>query len=479
MHVANGTRPGLPARRLAAALAALLMLVLGLALADEPPAPRADGRTAWVLTIDGPIGPATASYVIRGLEKARAANAGAVVLEIDTPGGLDTSMREMIRAILASPVPVLSWVGPSGARAASAGTFLLYASPIAAMAPGTNLGAATPVQIGGGMPMPGQPDAQRPEERDGGEASGTAPRAATEAKALNDAIAYIRSLAELHGRDVEFAEAAVREAASLAADDALAKGVIDLVVASIEELLEQAHGREVRLGDRRVTLDTRGLPVERHAPDWRARLLGAITNPNVALILMLIGVYGLLFEFMNPGSLVPGTIGAISLLLGLYALSVLPVDHVGIALLVLGLALIVAEAFSPSFGILGIGGVVAFAAGAMLLFDTDVPGFGVSLPFVAGLGLAFLGAVLLVARLFAKSRRARVVTGPAALVGQEAEVVEWHGDRGRVHVAGERWHARGPTGLSPGQTVRVRALHGLDLIVEAPDPRPTASTLPT
>jgi membrane-bound serine protease (ClpP class) len=479
MRVDADPRAGSRARRFAVAVAALLTLVLGLALADDGPVSRSDGRTAWVLTIEGPIGPATASYVIRGLEKARAANAGAVVLEIDTPGGLDTSMREMIRAILASPVPVLSWVGPSGARAASAGTFLLYASPVAAMAPGTNLGAATPVQIGGGMPMPGQPDAQRPKDGDGEAPTTAAPRAATEAKAVNDAIAYIRSLAELHGRDLEFAEAAVRDAASLAADDALAKGVIDLVVASIEELLEKAHGREVRVGDRRVTLDTKGLTIERHAPDWRARLLGAITNPNVALILMLIGVYGLLFEFMNPGSLVPGTIGAISLLLGLYALSVLPVDHVGVALLVLGLALIVAEAFSPSFGILGIGGVVAFAAGAMLLFDTDVPGFGVSLPFVAGLGLAFLGGMLLVARLFAKSRRARVVTGAAALVGREAEVVEWRGDRGRVHVAGERWHARGPGGLSPGQIVRVRGVDSLDLIVEAPDSSPSAPPVPT
>ncbi len=472
-------RSGSLAPRSAAVVAALFVLVLGFALANEASVSRGDGRTAWVLTIDGPIGPATASYVIRGLEQARAANAGAVVLEIDTPGGLDTSMREMIRAILASPVPVLSWVGPSGARAASAGTFLLYASPVAAMAPGTNLGAATPVPIGGGMPMPGQPDAQRPTPGDGEAPPATAPRAATEAKALNDAIAYIRSLAELHGRDLDFAEAAVREAASLAAEDALAKGVVDLVVGSVEELLEKAHGREVRVGDRRVALDTKGLMIERHTPDWRARLLGAITNPNVALILMLVGVYGLLFEFMNPGSLVPGTIGAISLLLGLYALSVLPIDHVGIALLALGLALIVAEAFSPSFGILGIGGVFAFAAGAMLLFDTDVPGFGVSLPFVAGLGLAFLGGVLLVARLFAKSRRARVVTGSAALVGLDAEVVEWRGDRGRVHVAGERWHARGPTGLAPGHLVRVRGVQALELIVEARDSNPATPPFPT
>jgi membrane-bound serine protease (ClpP class) len=377
-------------------------------------------------------------------------------------------MREMIRAILASPVPVLSWVGPSGARAASAGTFLLYASPIAAMAPGTNLGAATPVQIGGGMPMPGQPDGQPAKEGETPEPAG-APKAATEAKALNDAIAYIRSLAELHGRDIAFAEAAVRDAASLSADDALKQGVIDLVVASIPELLDQAHGLEVRVGERRVSLDTRGLALERHAPDWRARLLAAITNPNVALILMLIGIYGLIFEFMNPGSLVPGTIGAISLLLGLYALSVLPVDHVGIALMALGVALIVAEAFSPSFGILGIGGVVAFAAGAMLLFDTDVPGFGVSVPFVAGLAIAFLGGVLLIARLFVKSRRSRVVTGPAALVGLEAEVVDWAAGHGRVHVAGERWRAHGPPSLATGQHVRVLAVRGLDLEVEAPD----------
>jgi membrane-bound serine protease (ClpP class) len=447
---------------------ACFMLGCALALAAEDVAPPTDRRVAWVLTIDGPIGPATADYVVRGLAKAREADAAAVVLQIDTPGGLDTSMREMIRAILASPVPVLSWVGPSGARAASAGTFLLYASPIAAMAPGTNLGAATPVQIGGGMPIPGQPD-NRPAKDGETEEPAAAPKAAAEAKALNDAIAYIRSLAELHGRDMAFAEASVRDAASLSADDALKQGVIDLIAASIPELLDQAHGREVRVGERRVTLDTRGLALERHAPDWRARLLAAITNPNVALILMLIGIYGLIFEFMNPGSLVPGTIGAISLLLGLYALSVLPVDYAGIALMALGVALIVAEAFSPSLGILGIGGVVAFAAGAMLLFDTDVPGFGVSVPFVAGLAIAFLGGALLIARLFVKARRAPPVTGPAALVGLEAEVVDWAAGHGRVHVAGERWRAYGPPSLATGQRVRVLAVRGLDLAVGAPD----------
>lgn len=446
-----------------------MLLVGGFVRAEGSGPPDPTERMARVLTIDGPIGPATADYVVRGLSKARQAGAAAVVLEVDTPGCLDASMREMIRAILASPVPVLTWVGPSGARAASAGTFLLYASPIAAMAPGTNLGAATPVQIGGGMPLPGQPDAQRPKDEAPGE-TGRASESAIEAKAMNDAIAYIRSLAELHGRDVAFAEAAVRDAASLSADEALSNGVIDLVASSIPVLLDQAHGREVRLGDRRVVLDTRGLAIERQQPDWRTRPLAAITNPNVALILMLIGVYGLLFEFMNPGSLVPGTVGAIALLLGLYALSVLPVDHVGVALVVLGLGLIVAEAFSPSVGILGIGGVIAFAAGAMPLFDTDVPGFGVSIPFVAGLGIAFLGGVLLIARLFLKSRRSRVVTGRDALVGIEGEVLEWAGNRGRIHVAGERWHATGPTALTIGQRVRVCAARGLELEVEAMAP---------
>jgi membrane-bound serine protease (ClpP class) len=448
---------------------------------------QAASRSALVLTIDGAIGPASADYVKRGLARAQERGAAAVVLQIDTPGGLDTSMREIIRAILASPVPVLGYVAPSGARAASAGTYILYASHIAAMAPGTNLGAATPVQVGGGgSPLPGGPSDERPAgpkpapdaaSAPGGEdGAARSPRrgaSAMEAKVTNDAVAYIRSLAELHSRNADWAEAAVRDAASLPAEAALERNVIDLVAASIPDLLEKAHGREVRLGGARLALDTKGLAVERLDPDWRSKLLAAITNPNLALILMLVGIYGLIFEFMNPGALVPGTVGAICLLLGLYALSALPVNYVGAALLLLGIALMVAEAFTPSLGVLGIGGVIAFVFGAMLLFDADAPGFGVSLPLVGGIALASLGMTLLIVRLALKSRRSRVVTGTDALVGAEGRVLDWDGRAGHVFAAGERWAADGPDGLQPGQPVTITAVHGLQVSVQpAPESWP-------
>jgi membrane-bound serine protease (ClpP class) len=474
------------AARVPAHLLTLLVALLVVAIAAVA---AANGeRRALVLTIDGAIGPASADYVRRGLAQAQQRGAAAVVLQIDTPGGLDTSMREIIRAILASPLPVLSYVAPGGARAASAGTYILYASHVAAMAPGTNLGAATPVQIGGGgLPLPGGPGDERPAGPKPAPDAGASPppaddgaarsprrgASAMEAKVTNDAVAYIRSLAELHGRNADWAEAAVRDAASLAAEAALERNVIDLVAASIPDLLEKAHGREVKVGEARLVLDTKGLATERLDPDWRSKLLGAITNPNLALILMLVGIYGLIFEFMNPGALVPGTIGAICLLLGLYALSALPVNYVGVALLLLGIALMVAEAFTPSVGVLGIGGVVAFVFGATMLFDADAPGFGVSLPLVGGVAIASLGMTLLIVRLALKSRRSRVVTGVEGLVGAPARVLDWDGRAGHVFAAGERWAADGPEGLQAGQSVSVAAVHGLQLSVQpAPEPWP-------
>lgn len=455
------------------ALVALGGLVSLTGIATGAGAPDA-GRTAWLLTIDGAIGPASADYFRRGLERAREAGASAVILQMDTPGGLDTSMREIIRDILSSPVPVLSYVGPGGARAASAGTYILYASHVSAMAPGTNLGAATPVQIGGGgLPLPGGGDpAGSSGEESGGEAASRG-GSASEAKALNDAIAYIRALAALHGRNQEWAEAAVRDAASLSSEAALQAGVIDYVATSVQDLLQQAHGREVRMGEARLTLDTADLQVRQHDPDWRARMLGVITNPNLALILLMVGIYGLIFEFMNPGALVPGTIGAISLLLGLYALSALPVNYVGVLLVLLGVALMVAEAFSPSFGVLGLGGAVAFVFGATLLFDETSPGYRLSMALVAGVAVASLALTLLIVRMALKSRRLRAVTGAEALPGEVGEVLEWHQGKGRVFAAGERWLARGPAALTPGQPVRITAVQGLQLDVQSIDPDPS------
>jgi membrane-bound serine protease (ClpP class) len=426
-------------------------------------ASQSAARTAVVLQVDGAIGPASASYVASGLRTAREEGASLVVIKMDTPGGLDVSMREIIREILAMPVPVVTYVHPSGARAASAGTYILYASHVAAMTPGTNLGAATPVQLGGlpGAPSGGENDEEAPTET------------ASERKALNDSIAYIRALAEMRGRNADWAEQAVREAASLSASAALAQGVIDVVAEDVPSLLAQLNGMTVTVGGAERVLDTGSLEILEIEPDWAMRVLGLITNPNVALILMMIGVYGLLFEFMNPGALYPGTIGAISLLMGLYALAALPIDAVGIVLILLGIGLMTAEAFAPSFGILGIGGIAAFVFGAAILIDTDVPEFTVDWSIIAALGVFSAGLIVLTIRLAMQTRSTRIVTGRDELIGAIGEVMDWDRGTGHVFVRSERWNARGPASLLKGAPVIVQDIDGLCLEV-APDPeRPT------
>lgn len=470
-----------PAGRLAGfflLFAGLLLAISGKALSQEDEsAPQAG--LALVLTIDGAIGPAGADYIVTGIEEAKTRGAKAVIIQMDTPGGLDTSMRDIIRAILASPVPVLTYVSPSGARAASAGTYILYASHIAAMAPGTNLGAATPVSIGGGgLPLPGggQPDKEpgkdpqdTPKEEDGAAAGDP-----MKAKMVNDAVAYIRSLAEMRGRNGEWAEKAVREAASLSADAAFSKNVIDIKARSLTDLLDQAHGRTVRLGEREAVLDTQNLTPEPLDPDWRHEFLATITSPNVALILMMIGIYGIIFEFMNPGAIYPGTIGAICLFLALYAFAALPINIVGIGLILLGIALIGAEAVSPSFGALGIGGTIAVVLGATILFDTDAPGFTVSWHVLAGIAVTTLGFTYLAAHLAVTSFRRKAVTGAEEMIGASATVTDWDGDSGHVHTHGERWRARGPATLKTGDPVTIEALDGLTLEV-APAPSENGS----
>jgi membrane-bound serine protease (ClpP class) len=448
----------------------LLALALAVILLGGPVAAE-ESKLAIVLDVDGPIGPATSHYVHSGIEKAQDQHASLVVLRMNTPGGLDTSMREIIQDILASPIPVVTYVAPSGARAASAGTYILYASHVAAMAPGTTLGAATPIQIGG-APMPfGGSDENEPEPRsegdDGEPRSDTPQRHPTMAnKVLSDAVAYIRSLAQMRGRNAEWAEKAVREAASLTSEEALREGVIDLLAINMADLLQKLDGREVSVAGRVQALDTEGTTMREIEPDWRSRLLAVITDPNIAYILMILGMYGLILEFYNPGMIVPGVTGAISLLLALYALHVLPVNFAGLALLLLGIALMLAEAFVPSFGALGIGGAAAFVIGSVMLLETDVPGYGISWLLIGSIALVSSGIFLVVMMLLVRAQRRAVVTGPEEMIGSEGQVIDWSGDSGRIHVHGENWRARASKPLQPGQWVRVANIDGLTLVVK-------------
>src|SRR3954463_1740784 len=363
-----------------------------------------------VLQVDGAIGPATADYLHRGLALAQRQKAQLLVLEIDTPGGLDTAMRSMIKDILASPVPVATFVAPGGARAASAGTYLLYASHVAAMTPASNLGAATPVAIG--MPGGGQPSNPLPAQpASGASAAAHEGGDAMAAKRIHDASAYIRSLAQLRGRNAEWAERAVREAVSLSAAEALQMKVVDVIAADVPDLLRQLDGRELRVGSGVQRLQTLGAPVQPFEEDWRSRLLSTITNPSLALLLMLVGLYGLAFEFSSPGLVAPGVIGAICLVLALFALQMLPVNYAGLGLILLGLGFFAAEAFIPSYGTLGLGGVVAFGFGCVILIDSDSPGWGIPLPLIAGLALLSAAFIVVVAGMAARARRRPVVTG--------------------------------------------------------------------
>lgn len=451
-------------------------------LSGEPlPLPLPPPGTATVLEIKGPIGPATSRYVVHGLEAARSAGSRLVVLELDTPGGLDSSMRDIVQAILASPIPVVGYVSPSGARAASAGTYILYASHVAAMAPATNLGAATPVSIGGerdapsapplpGGVSPGKPggDGNAKPTRGGkqDEAKPEVPGGAMEHKVVNDAVAYIRSLAELRGRNAEWAEQAVRGAASLSSTQALQQHVIDLVAGDLPELLARLDGREVHIENGTVKLATRDLRVVQVKPDWRTQLLAVITNPTVAYGLMLIGIWGLLLEGYNPGAVLPGVAGSVCLLIALFAFQILSVNYAGLALVVLGVGLIIAEFFSPTYGSLGVGGLIAFVVGSLILFDSDVPGMGVGRPLIAAFatvgGLTIAGMVYLASR----AMRRPVATGSQGMIGASAEVVGDFNGRGRVRYGGELWHARSAAPLRAGELTRIVKVEGLTLWVE-------------
>ena len=462
---------------------AWLPLIIGLCaagnslIADD--AAEGESGTAMLVQIDGAIGPATSGFIESSLEQARTDGSKLVIIEMDTPGGLDSSMRDIIKAILASPVPVATYVHPRGARAASAGTYILYASHIAAMTPATNLGAATPVAIGGAPPEqdPASDDKTEDETGDDDEtgqenedqSNTPLPDTAMERKAVNDAVAYIRGLAETRGRNADWAEDAVRMASSLTATRALEQNVIDIVAEDLADLLQQIDGRVVEIDGEDMTLATTGLVVERKEPDWRTRLLGIITNPTLAYGLLLIGIYGLMFEGYNPGAIVPGVVGAICLLLALFAFQLLPVNYAGLALILLGIILIVAEAFVPSFGALGLGGIVAFVIGSVILIDTDVPGFAIARSLIAG--IALVGSLTLFGIIyFAVSIRKRpVVSGIEEMRNAVGEAREDFDRQGSIFIHGELWNARSDVSVSKGQKLRVLEIDGLSLKVEPVD----------
>ncbi|ACU89695.1 NfeD family protein [Desulfomicrobium baculatum] len=467
--------------RILGVLAALILAVLaGFVFAQEADT----GRRGYVLTVDDAIGPATRDHIVRNITRAEKEGAEVVVLRLNTPGGLDASMRDIIRKILASEVPVVTWVAPAGSRAASAGTYIMYASHIAAMAPATNLGSATPVQIGGGESDKSPSSWERAREamekmRDGDEGANATeqpenlpeepenlPDDAMGRKVVNDAVAYIKGLAERHARNAEWAERAVREAVSLTASEALEQRVVDVVAANLPELLEAIDGREVRMENGTRTLQTANLATVEIETDWRTELLAIITNPTLAYMLLMVGIYGLILEGYNPGAMVPGVIGGICLLLALYAFQILPVNFAGLALILLGMALIGVELFIPAFGILGIGGIVAVVAGSVILFEGDMPEFRINTYAIVGMGagsaLLFGGIVWVAARTLRKPR----LSSREAMVGLEAEAIQDFIDGlGRVHLQGENWSARSGHPIRQGDKVRVIAMEEEGLVL--------------
>ncbi len=428
-----------------------------------------------VLEVTGGIGVATAEYVIQGIENAEASDARLVIIEMDTPGGLVSSTRDIIQKILGSSVPVATYVAPDGARADSAGTYILLASHLAAMAPTTHIGAATPVSIGGDdatPPMPMDPPAdpeQTDEETEDTEPASDGAGSAMERKVLNDAIAYIRSLAERHGRNEDWAEKAVTEAATLTANEALEENVIEIIAETRSDLIQQADGREVVTDTGTAVLELENVTVREFEPNWRIKILSAIANPEIALLLGMIGFYGLIYEFLNPGAIFPGVAGVICLVLAGYALQVLPVNYAGLALIIIGLALMTAEAFAPSFGFLGLGGIVAFVFGAIMMFDSEIPGFGISIAFVTSLGIAAALFMFWLGTFVLKLRRRGAVSGAESIVGGVGTAMfDFTGD-GKIWLQGESWAARSKSPISKDQRVLVTNMTGLTLEVEPQD----------
>jgi membrane-bound serine protease (ClpP class) len=446
-------------------LAIGLLLVSPASLGTDAAAPV--DRFATLIELNGPIGPAISRYVEHSLLDAANRHSALVILQMDTPGGLDTSMRDIIKAILASPVPVVSYVAPSGARAASAGTYILYASHLAAMAPATNLGAATPISIGGEpSPPPATPPVNPSDDKKQKGPEEIPTGTAIERKAVNDAVAYIRALAQLRGRNADWAETAVREAASLSATDALKQHVIEIIAKDVPDLLQQLQGRKVNATNHEMVLDTEGLAVRRIAPDWRTSLLLVLTHPTIAYGLLLVGIYGLLLEGYNPGAVLPGVVGALSLLLGLYGLQLLAVNYAGLALMALGVGLIVAEFFMPAFGSLGVGGLASFVIGSIILFDNRASGMRVALPLIVGIAGAGGLVIVTIGWLAARARRRPLSTGVETMIGASVEAISDCQERCVVRYGGELWNARTASPLRAGQQARIVKVVELTLWVE-------------
>ncbi len=420
--------------------------------------------TAYLLTIDGAIGPASSEYFRQGLKKAKEQNAEVLILQLDTPGGLDTSMREMIKAILESPIPIVTYVAPSGSRAASAGTYILYASHIAAMAPATNLGAATPVQIGG-LPKSLPDEADQDDKKSEKKIS----HPAMQEKAINDAKAYIRGLAELRGRNAEWGVSSVAEAASIPAEEALKLGVIDLIAKDVKELLTKIDQKEISLPSKTKLLKTAEISIYEFPMSWQNRLLSIISNPNIAYLLLMIGIYGLILEFSHPGYILPGVAGAICILLAFYGLHLLPVNYAGLALLLAGIAMMIAEAFVPSFGALGIGGVISFFIGSVILVDTEIEGFSIAWPLITSLTLLSALFVIGIVTLAIRARRRPVVSGSEGLIGSIGEAMEDFSEQGPAFVQSEIWQAHTSTPLRKGDKFKVVGRNDFILEVEPVD----------
>jgi membrane-bound serine protease (ClpP class) len=443
--------------------AAGCLILLGLVFLPGFGAESRSGSQVWVVELDGALGPASADLIIRSIEGAEEAQAEALVILMDTPGGLDKSMRELVQVILAARLPVITYVAPNGARAASAGTYIAYASHIAAMAPATNIGSSTPVSIA--------PTPNLPAPAEGQEDEAPAPADAMTRKVVNDAVAYLQGLAELRGRNIDWAEETVRVGANVRASEAVAEGIVDLIAEDLPGLLEAVDGWEVALPDGTVTLDTAGAGIYRVEADWKHELLELITDPTIAYGLLIFGIYGLILEFYNPGMIFPSVIGIVCLLLGAYGLQMLPVNYAALALIFVGIAMMVAEVFTPTMGVLGIAGVVAFVMGSLMLLDTESPEFGLPLAVIAGFAVSTAGLSLFAVGAAVRARSAAVRTGKESMIGAEVEVLDDFAASGRVRGFGEIWQARTTAPVSAGERAKVIDVEGLTLVIGPEDGR--------